>query len=281
MIKWIEILSTDVAKLTETAKALNVNPLALEDCLHRDQRAKLDNYDDHQLLVWFLMTKGKIYEIQFLVFADQLIVVPHAPPPEGENWREYLHISRNHSDVWLMLYHALDKAKDLTWLEVRSLVTKIDEFEDEMFKKEIDPQKLIHLKKKLNKIENAISLLPSVALQMQNLCSPTGELKWKLRDLHDNYERMFKNLAMYRSQISSTIDLYWGLQANRTNRQIKKITVLASIAVPITIWSSIWGMNFETIPFSSARLFYTAIGLMALTVITTLWLIVRKGYWND
>jgi Mg2+ and Co2+ transporter CorA len=86
MAKWTEILSTD-EKLTELANSLGVHPLALEDSKHRDQRPKLDDYETHQLLVWFMMVKGKIHELQFLIFPDQIIFVPHDPAPEGLSWR--------------------------------------------------------------------------------------------------------------------------------------------------------------------------------------------------
>src|SRR6476469_5369059 len=77
MIKCTEILSTDTAKLKAMAEALQVNPLALEDCIHRDQRPKLDEYEHHEFLVWFMLAKGEVYELQFIIFPDQIIFVPH------------------------------------------------------------------------------------------------------------------------------------------------------------------------------------------------------------
>lgn len=61
MAKWTEVLSSDNIVLTALAKELEVHPLALEDCQHRDQRPKLDDYETHQLLVWFMLAKGRIY----------------------------------------------------------------------------------------------------------------------------------------------------------------------------------------------------------------------------
>ncbi len=281
MVKWTEVLSTENDVLTELATKLKVHPLALEDCQHRDQRPKLDDYETHQLLVWFLIANGRIFEIQFLIFTDHLVAVPHDPPPEGKTWGEYLKIANNHKDVWHLLYNVLDRATDITWQEIRLLFAQIDEFEQNMFKKEISPQSLLTVKKHLNQIDFSIGHLSSVAKQLQNLSKPSGDLAWKLRDLFDHCERIYRSLALYRSQIATTIELFWGLQANRTNKQIKKLTLLASIAVPVTFWASFWGMNFEFIPFSSPILFFTALGIMMASVGTTFWLLVRKGYWSD
>ena len=49
MIRWTEVLSTENATLSDIAEKLDVHPLALEDCMHRDQRPKLDDYETHQL----------------------------------------------------------------------------------------------------------------------------------------------------------------------------------------------------------------------------------------
>lgn len=281
MIHWTEILSTDKDKLLEAQKNHGIHPLALEDCEHRDQRPKLDDYDTHQLLVWFMFANEQIYEIQILIFQDRLIIVPHDNPPQQQSWREYLRISKQHKDVWHMLYQTLDRATDTTWIEIKNLMNQVDEFEQELFEKEMNPQAILLVKKKLNEIDASISHLSSVTKQVVNLCKPTDDLIWKFRDLHDHCERLSRNIALYRAQIVTTIELYWGIQTNRTNRQIKKLTLLASISVPLTFWSSFWGMNFEFLPFSKPEFFFFALGMMGISVAITFWLLVRKGYWSD
>jgi magnesium transporter len=281
MVQWTEVLSTDTAALSSLANELKVHPLALEDCLHRDQRPKLDDYETHQFLVWFMFARGKIYEIQFLIFQDRLLVVPHDLPPEGKSWAEYLGVTSHHKDVWHLLYNALDRVTDITWRELRILFGQVDVFEQKMFKGQLSPQSLLQIKKQLNHIDFSIGHLSSVAKQLQNLCPSQGDLNWKLRDLFDHCDRTYRSIGLYRSQITTTIELYWGLQANRTNQQIKKLSLLASISVPMTFWASFWGMNFEFIAFENSKLFFLAIGLMVVSVLLTFWLLVRKGYWSD
>ena len=282
MIQWIEALSNDEAFLKKLGADFMVHPLALEDCFNRDQRPKLDDYSTHQFLVWFMFHKNKVYEVQFIIFPDKLIAVPHEQPPEGLAWSEFLKMGKidSYRDVWHLLYATLDKMTDITWQEVRSLYLYVDEMEQQMFKKGINPESLLKLKKKLNRFDYTLGHLSSVVQQLRNLIKPTGDLNWKLRDLSDHCERIYASVTSYRSQISTTIELFWGLQANKTNHQIKKLSLLASIAVPLSFWSSFWGMNFEIIPFNSPELFYVALLIMLASVATTSWLLIRKGYWN-
>ena len=281
MPTWTEILSTDKSSLSDIAQRYGVHPLALEDCEHRDQRPKLDDYETHQLLVWFIFANDHIYEIQILIFPDRLIVVPHEPPPQLTTWHDYLRISDQHKDVWHLLYQGLDRATDTTWAEIKKLMNQVDEFEQDLFKGEVNPQGILLVKKQLNEIDASIGHLASVTKQVVNLCKPTGDLIWKFRDLHDHCERLSRSIELYRAQIVTAIELCWGMQANRTNRQIKRLTLLASISVPLTFWSSFWGMNFEFIPYAKPDLFFFALGIMGVSVIVTFWLLVRKGYWAD
>lgn len=280
MIQWMEINSQNHGELEATAKQWNVHPLALQDCVNRDQRPKLEDYDLHQFLVWFMLAKEKIYEVQFLIFEDKLIMVPHDPPPSGTTWQEYLRIDLNQKDVWHLLYQALDRATDVTWNEVKRLFNEIDTFEQQLFEIDSDPQLLLLLKKQLNQIDYSIGHLASVAHQIQNYHRFKDDLRWKFRDLHDHCERIYQSISLYRSQIATTIELYWGLQAHRTGKQVKKLSILASIALPLSFWTSFWGMNFTAIPFANSQLFYLALGLMAASVLITSLFLIKKGYWS-
>jgi magnesium transporter len=180
-----------------------------------------------------------------------------------------------------MLYQALDSATDQTWRDIKNLFSQIEIFEQKMFTKDVKPQSLLTIKKKLNQIDYAIGHLASVAKQLQNLCPIQGDMNWKLRDLHDHSVRINTSMAMYSSQITTTIELYWGLQANRSNTQIKQLTLLACISMPLTFWASFFGMNFSFIPFNEPKFFYGALGLMLISVLSTIGLLVKKGFWSD
>ena len=280
-VQWIEQSANDRARLEELGRELGIHPLAVEDCLNRNQRAKFEDFENHQLLVWFAYIGGEIHELEFIIFPHILILVTSEKPPRGETWRQYLNINRTHRDAYHMLYQALDRATDYSEASVRPLFDNISEFEDLLFEKAADPRALLKLKRELSQAELALAFLSSVAGQWQRFLNPKDDLRWRLRDLWDHCERLHQALIFHRTQIASTMDMYWGFSAKRTNDQIKKLTLVASVAVPLSFWSSFWGMNFVALPFDKAWALPAAIAIMVGTVIAVLVMFKNKGYWKE
>ena len=281
MITWIEITGDKLSSLAELGINLQINPMAIEDCFHKDQRPKLEDFENHQFLVWFMISQGKFYEIQFIIFPDKIIFVTDGPPPKADNWHHFFTLGSDFKGVWNTVYHCLDMATDQTWEEIRRIFSEIEVQEQAIFLDNFDPKAVIYLKKTLNRIEGIIEHLASIVKQIEAFNKEKNELTWKLRDLRDHCERMYQSVTLHSNQIGMVIDLYWGYQSDRVNRQMKKLTLLASVAIPLTFWASFWGMNFETIPFSSPKLFIFAMGIMVFSVIISIRLLIKKGYWSD
>jgi magnesium transporter len=279
-IVWIEKLSSERESVENTGKQLGVHPLAIEDCLHSNQRAKFDDFETHQLLVWFAYLGNKIYELEFVIFPKTILLVSSGPPPVGDQWFQYLKLSPNHHDSYHLLYQALDRSMDLSAQNIAPLFAGIDEFERQLFEGAADPRDLLILKRQLSGAEYALGYLPSVVGQFQKFLIPKDDLRWRLRDLLDHCERVHQRLIFHRTQVASAMEMYWGITAKRTNDRIKKLTLITSIAIPLTFWSSFWGMNFEAIPFSSRTLFAVALLLMALSTAIVYFMLKRKGYWE-
>lgn len=282
-MQWLEISSTNTSELQRLGQELNIHPLALEDCFHRDQRAKLEDYGNHQFLVWFMFTQNKVYELQFLIFPDRVLFVPHENPPGGSaSWKDFFQLTEDRmKDVPTTLFHTLDRAIDLSFLDLRALTAKIENFEQKLFKGNPDLKSILPIKKKLATIELYMGHLPLISQQLQNVFQLKTDLRWKYRDLRDHCQRLHESVIFQQTQIISSFELHWAMAAQKTNLQIKKLTLLASISVPTTFWASFWGMNFQTIPFDSPLFFAGAIFLMFATATGTYLFLKHRGYWTD
>jgi magnesium transporter len=69
------------------------------------------------------------------------------------------------------------------------------------------------------------------------------------RDVYDHLSRHIETVEMSRDLLSGALDIYLSSVANRTNRTMKVLTILSTIALPSVATSSIFGMNFEFMPW--------------------------------
>ncbi|MCX7978721.1 MAG: hypothetical protein N2578_06925, partial [Bdellovibrionaceae bacterium] len=139
-MQWEEVLSSDQRRLQEIGSQWGINHLALEDLINRNQRAKIEDFENHHLLVWFALFEDSVHEIQFLFFSDKILCVPDSPPPSGKTWFEYLRLSDSSKDVEHLLYSALDRLTDLTAACLKPYFERIEQFEVTLFDEKQDPK---------------------------------------------------------------------------------------------------------------------------------------------
>lgn len=69
-----------------------------------------------------------------------------------------------------------------------------------------------------------------------------------LDDIHDHLAFLTQSIDSFRDMIASMMDLLMANNANRMNSIMKTLTLVSTIFIPMTLFSSIYGMNFEFMP---------------------------------
>lgn len=69
-----------------------------------------------------------------------------------------------------------------------------------------------------------------------------------LRDAFDHTLHLIESLEAAREVISGMLDLYMSAQSNRLNVQMRVLTVITIIFMPLTLIAGIYGMNFDNMP---------------------------------
>ena len=87
-------------------------------------------------------------------------------------------------------------------------------------------------------------------------------------DINDHLSFIIQSIDSFREMISSMMDLLMAKNANRMNNIMKTLTLVSTIIIPMTLFSSIYGMNFEYMPELhykySYPIFLTGLALMGL-----------------
>jgi magnesium transporter len=69
-----------------------------------------------------------------------------------------------------------------------------------------------------------------------------------LRDVQDHLIRAVEMIELYRDLVIGTRDIYMSSVSNNLNRIMKTLTMITVVALPLTVVTSFFGMNFSDIP---------------------------------
>jgi magnesium transporter len=69
--------------------------------------------------------------------------------------------------------------------------------------------------------------------------------KTYFRDIYEHLVNMQETIEILREIIPSLIETYHSMTAKKLNRLIHRLTILATIAIPMTVITSFYGMNLE------------------------------------
>ena len=129
---------------------------------------------------------------------------------------------------------------------------KIDDLIDKMDRKVLerpakdDIERIFALKKQLVFLRKHIGPQRDVinALISRDFPVVKSETVFYFRDIYDHLMRLYDDIDFSRDQLTSQLDIYLSQVSNNLNEVMKRLTVFASIFMPITFITGFFGMNF-------------------------------------
>jgi magnesium transporter len=249
------------------APPFNFHELALEDASKADaQRAKVEEYDDHFFMVMHALTAGRAgdalrfewHEIDLFVGADYVVSVRRGDVPEfSQVWRDADTRPRIMScGPDMLVYYLVDAVVDGYMEKIDDIEDVLDSLEDAVIDPNADEatvkqifdfkRQLIHFRKKAGPLREAINELTSRDFPHIN----SDTLPY-LRDVYDHLIRLSDMVDSYRDILTGALDVRLSAVSNRLNDIMKRLTVVATIFMPLTFITGFWGMNFVALPVGS------------------------------
>jgi magnesium transporter len=280
-LEWIEITPPIGSELTNLAQERGIHPLAIEDCRHRNQRSKYEDFEKHQFLVIHAIKDLEVMEFQFVIFPKTIILVTDVCPPNGvKTWYEFFQIKLSSESVSSILYQSMDHIVDMSEESIRAFYDRLSQLESQIFTRDLDPRSLLRLKHQVGAAAPRISALPSVIKQWIEICKPEGDLRWRWRDVWDHAERNRQMMETFQQQSAAALDIYWGWTSKLVNDQMERLTALAAVFLPLTFWTGFFGTNFQIMPYGSTKFFFLCMSVMISTVAVFYFVIKKGGYFG-
>jgi magnesium transporter len=294
----------DLCKPTDDEYAIlddvfGFHPLAIEDVIQSVQRPKIESYnhvgDAHKEGYFFMVIHGpdlatfkqhlRTKELDLFVSERYLVTINEEPMKSIQEV-----IARAKSDphmvldqgIDMLLHNILDHLVDHYSPILDYLGDELDELEDEA----AGHPGTSFLSRAASRKRELLNLRRVIGPQRDVLAQLTrGEVPFirestrvYLRDVLDHLNRAVETLELYRDLILGARDIYMSSISNNLNQIMKTLTIISVIALPLTVVTGFFGMNFDEPIFHSHVAFWWAIGLMGGTILLMLYVFYRRRW---
>ena len=250
---WLDLYqpgAEDVALLTDI---FHFHPLAVEDVDHFGQRPKIDPFGDFALIVAYGSNEDQdgLVEVHCFYSSGFLVTVHKDSCPPFDELRRRATVQKAPPARGVkLLYLVLDALTDSFFPGLSALDDKIDELEDTVVEHPDDAQLqlLFHLKRRLVDWRKVVTpqrdMLARLATGVVELPGMNEDAERYFRDVYDHLIRISDLIDSYRDLLSGAMDVYLSTVSNRLNEIMKRLTIVATIFMPLTFIVGFFGMNF-------------------------------------
>ncbi|OGF99048.1 MAG: magnesium and cobalt transport protein CorA, partial [Candidatus Glassbacteria bacterium GWA2_58_10] len=259
---WINVNGIhDLEVIEKLGRHFNLHPLLLEDVVNSDHRPKLEEYDDYLFIVLKMLyydeeqEEIKAEQVSLILGRGYVISLEESEKDVFESVRERLRkgkgrIRKLGADC---LAHALiDAVVDNYFTVLEKLDDTIEDLEEELLANPSEKilEDIHNLKRELVFLRKSVWPLREVVSEMSRESSEliSNDVLPFLRDVQDHTIQVIDTIEIFRDLISSILDTYLSSINNKLNAVMKVLTIIATIFIPLTFISGVYGMNFQYMP---------------------------------
>lgn len=283
---WVDVLDADLEALASIAEHYTMHPLAIEDCLHFPQRPKLDSYDESLFLIWLSPHEeadGRdMRELDVFLGVGWLVTAHRDNLPGLDAVAADAEGSLRLGADWA-LHSILDRLVDDVFPLVDEVSERLESLQDEMLQR-ASQEHLVELYGIRRQLLAFHKVIAPERDALRSLVRATGVITSEayryFQDVADHLARVEDAIDLYREVAASSMDVYLSAQSNRMNQVMKQLTIVATIFMPLTLITGIYGMNFRYFP--ELRWHYGYQGVLVVMVLIALSMLLyfrRKEWW--
>jgi magnesium transporter len=287
---WLDISDPGPRDLDLITQELQLHPLAIEDTLHRHQRAKIDEYPDHYFIVVYALEEPSpdvVRDIEVSIFlARNVVVTVHEGDLGARVAVEKRYREGKLATPGLLLHALLDTIVDGYFEVVDSFGERIELLESLILDESSRGYRtslgeLFELKRDLLRIRQRIAperdvLNVLVRGDIRELREPGRRAYFQ--DVYDHIIRVTDEIDTFRELTSNVIDAHVAAASNRLNGIVKVLTAASIILLVLSVVTSFFGMNFEVLPFESGTAFWIAMAAAGLVAVALYAYFRRRDY---
>jgi magnesium transporter len=245
---WLDLRDPSEQQLAKAGQILGLHELAIEDSQEFGQRPKFDRYERRLLLVFYGLDIDDggapcPVEVHIHVAEGSVLTISRVPPAQLERVRGSLQ-SAAHCSQGELVYRLIDALADSLTDGLETTAGQVDAFERTIFTRPRarDRDRMALLRRALNQLRRTLviqrQIFEHAAGEIASIASDTEDISPYLADVGDHLSRVLDQVDADRETLTGMLETY-------SNEVQERLTIVATIFLPLTVLTGFFGMNFN------------------------------------
>ena len=257
---WIEIDKPTRDQMKKLAERFPFHELNLEDCLSKIQIPKIDRYEDHVFVILnFPSLEKEIIprssQLAVFIGSGYLVTIHHGElKPISEIFQQCAQSDKARQELMgrsagYLFHSIIDALTDDLLNLVRKIVGNIEDIEDIVFDEQANAAG------EISYIRRQIAVLRRIAIPLRRTLNEISakdirrfseeDLTLYFDDINDHIDKVIDTLEESKETIEIYKDTDYLHGTDRSNKILAILTIVFTLSLPITIMSSLYGMNVD------------------------------------
>jgi len=283
-IVWVDLAAPSIPEALILSDTFAFHPLSVEDAMAAVQFPKIETYDGYLYVILHGIDyraghKGfGTHDVDFFLGSTYLVTVHDGHSRSISELKE--HICRNPRIMGggpvALFHHIVDTMVDHYRPEIEKLEDRLDQIEKAVFESPSPKlvRRILAEKRQVSGLRRILTPQRDVIARLarREFVDITTDMAFRFRDVYDHLVRLADDVMIFQDRITGILEAHLTNSSNRLNEVMKVLTVVATIFMPLTVLSGLWGMNvpLPQLPGGAAAQFWWILGILAAIVVVML-----------
>jgi len=267
--------------------------LSVEDAVSESHHPKVETYEGYLYLILhgidFNATKQggfSTHDIDFFLGPNYLVTVHDGTSRsiaavQGICPRNGFVLGSGPANL---LHRIVDTMVDNYRPEVEALEDRIDAVEEAVFNASNEEvvRQILAVKRDVGSLRRVVMPQRDVIARLarREFTVIDEPLSYKFRDVYDHLVRLADEANTFQDRMTGVLDAHLSFVSNRMNEVMKVLTLIATIFMPLTVLTSLYGMNvtIPLLPGGAGAQFWDVVIMMAVMTGGMIWYFRRRGW---
>jgi magnesium transporter len=292
VVVWVDLDKPTAAEARVLSDVLHFHELSIEDALSEIHHPKVESYSDYLYVILHgidFKAREHYFQTRDVDFflGEQYLVTVH-PGVSRSIGKVGDLCSRNARILGegpgVLMHRIIDTMVDNYRPEVDQLHARLDKLEKEIFTR---PD--ASLAKRILDFKRDVASLRRIVLPQRDVVGRLARrefpnisepLALRYRDVYDHLVRLADEAFFFQDRIAGILDAHFASVSNQLNQIMKRLTLISTIFLPLTVLTGLYGMNVPLphLPGGDGTQFWWIVVMMAGVAFGMLFLFRRKGW---